>query len=241
MTILTLSLTLLLGCKGDDGTTDDSNTADTQETGEVDLAALYAAAVADAAVADTDEVYDKLISISESNTSLDFDAEGRVLVVTWTSWNGYDDGVGADTTVGVDVWVTTTPEVQTMCSSLDLDADALTLRLEQHLGLPAGTGKDRFVQLRVHPEDLFRPSPDPEVTDSVASLDFPAEVSQDHKDWIDGLMASSYGEDGYPWTRLGYTYDWAPGASEIGASEFVIRSGSTVGVDSVQSLAEYCP
>ena len=52
MTILTLSLTLLLGCKGDDGTTDDSNTADTQETGEVDLAALYAAAVADAAVAD---------------------------------------------------------------------------------------------------------------------------------------------------------------------------------------------
>ena len=128
-----------------------------------------------------------------------------------------------------------------MCSSLDLDADALTLRLEQHLGLPSGTGKDRFVQLRVHPEDLFRPSPDPEVTDSVASLDFPAEVSQTHKDWIDGLMASSYGEDGYPWTRLGYTYDWAPGASEIGASEFVIRSGSTVGVDSVQSLAEYCP
>ena len=97
------------------------------------------------------------------------------------------------------------------------------------------------MQLRVHPEDLFRPSPDPEVTDSVASLDFPAEVSQTHKDWIDGLMASSYGEDGYPWTRLGYTYDWAPGASEIGASEFVIRSGSTVGVDSVQSLAEYCP
>ena len=240
MTILTLTL-LLIGCKGGDETTDDSNTTDTQETGEVDLAALYAAAVADASVADTDELYDQLIAIHSSNTSLDFDAEGRVLVVTWTSWDGYDSGVGADTTVGVDVWVTTAPEVQTMCSSLDLDADALTLRLEQHLGLPSGTGKDRFVQLRVHPEDLFRPSPDPEVTDSVASLDFPAEVSQTHKDWIDGLMASSYGEDGYPWTRLGYTYDWAPGASEIGASEFVIRSGSTVGVDSVQSLAEYCP
>ena len=241
MTLLTLTLALLLGCKGGDDTTDDSGPGDTQETGEVDLAARYAAAVADAAVADADEVYDQLIAITEANTRLDFDAEGRVLVVTWTSWDGYDGVVGTDTTVGVDVWVTAVPELQEMCASLDLDADALTLRLEQHLGLPAGTGKDRFVQLRAHPADLFRPSPDPEVPDSVASLDFPAEVSQDHKDWIDGLKATSYGEDGYPWTRLGYTYDWAPGAAEIGASEFVIRSGSTVGVDSVQSLAEYCP
>lgn len=236
MTFLTLSL-LLIGCKGGDDKVDTA----IDDTGEVDLAARYAAAVADAAVADADELYDQLIAVTEANSSLDFDDQGRVLVVTWTSWNGYDGAVGTDTPVGVDVWVTTTPEVQTFCGGLDLDAEALTLRLEQRLGLPAGTGKDRFVQLRVHPDDLFRPSPDPEVTDSVASLEFPAEVSQAHKDWIDGLMASSYGEDGYPWTRLGYTYDWAPGASEIGASEFVIRSGSTVGVDSVQSLAEYCP
>lgn len=236
MTFLTLSL-LLIGCKGGD---DNVDTA-IDDTGEVDLTARYAAAVADAAVADPDEIYDQLIAVNEANSALDFDDQGRVLVVTWTSWDGYDGAVDTDTTVGVDVWVTTTPEVQTFCGGLDLDAEALTLRLEQRLGLPAGTGKDRFVQLRVHPDDLFRPSPDPEVTDSVASLEFPTEVSQDHKDWIDGLMASSYGEDGYPWTRLGYTYDWAPGASEIGASEFVIRSGSTVGVDSVQSLAEYCP
>ncbi|MCK6523437.1 hypothetical protein L6R49_18650 [Myxococcota bacterium] len=236
MTFLTLSL-VLIGCKGGD---DNVDTA-IDDTGEVDLAARYAAAVADASVADLDEVYDQLIAVTDANSSLDFDDQGRVLVVTWTSWDGYDGAVGTDTTVGVDVWVTTTPEVQTFCGGLDLDAEALTLRLEQRLGLPAGTGKDRFVQLRVHPDDLFRPSPDPEVTDSVASLEFPTEVSQAHKDWIDGLMSSSYGEDGYPWTRLGYTYDWAPGASEIGASEFVIRSGSTVGVDSVQSLAEYCP
>ena len=58
---------------------------------------------------------------------------------------------------------------------------------------------------------------------------------------IEDLRAASYGEDGYPWTQLGYTYDWAPGAeSEVGESEFVVRAGSEVIVESVTSQADYC-
>jgi hypothetical protein len=57
---------------------------------------------------------------------------------------------------------------------------------------------------------MFRPSPDAEIDDSVAELEFPAGTSQDHMTWITDRMATSYGEGGYPWTRLGYTYDWNP-------------------------------
>ncbi|MBU6351343.1 MAG: hypothetical protein KGS73_14490 [Chloroflexi bacterium] len=37
----------------------------------------------------------------------------------------------------------------------------------------------------------------------------------------------------YPWTRLGYTYDWSNSASEVGLSEFVVAAGSTVAVEPV--------
>jgi hypothetical protein len=46
--------------------------------------------------------------------------------------------------------------------------------------------------------------------------------------------------NGYPWTHLGYTYNWTPGADRYGASEYVIRGGATATiVDNVPSL-KYC-
>jgi len=41
--------------------------------------------------------------------------------------------------------------------------------------------------------------------------------------------------NGYPWTRLGYTYDWNPNSPEVGLSEYIVRGGSTVTVAAVGS------
>jgi hypothetical protein len=87
---------------------------------------------------------------------------------------------------------------------------------------------------------MFRPSPDPEITDTVASLEFPTGAPDTHVQWFNARLASSYGTDGYPWTRLGYTYDWAPCGSEVGLSEFVVGKGTTVGVASVSTTDDYC-
>ncbi|HEU4533483.1 MAG TPA: hypothetical protein VFS00_05170, partial [Polyangiaceae bacterium] len=209
--------------------------------GEGGLAQLYRAAVADAEVAEASEIVTTLVAITPQNAALTFDAEGRVLVVTWTSFTGYDDKVGQPTDLGVDVFVSVAPEVKTFCTAAGLSGEALSLRLEQKLGLPPGNGKDRMVELWAPTSALFRPSPDPEINDSVAELDFPAGTPQPHIDWINTLKAESYGQDGYPWTRLGYTYDWAPDApSEVGLSEFVIAKGSTVVVNSVTATGDYC-
>ncbi|KYF55277.1 hypothetical protein BE08_43410, partial [Sorangium cellulosum] len=193
-----------------------------------------------AEVAEESERVDTLIAIDDQNGELLRDDEDRVLMVTWTSYAGYDDLVGQETTLAVEVWGTAAPQLQAFCRASGLEGTALSLRLEQRLGLPPDNGKDRIVQLWVPAESMFRPSPDLEIDDSVAELDFPADTPQEHVDWVDALKATSYGENGYPWTRLGYTYDWNPEGTEVGESEFVIRKGTTVVVESVTSQEEYC-
>ena len=47
---------------------------------------------------------------------------------------------------------------------------------------------------------------------------------------------------GYPWTRLGYTYDWTPGAKDdVGVTEFVVASGATAYLERVGSQRDFFP
>jgi hypothetical protein len=121
------------------------------------------------------------------------------------------------------------------------------MRIAQLLGLPPETHHSRFAEPWVDPRDLFRPSADPEITDHEAEIDFPdilnpfLTISSDYKTWINNRVGASYGEDGFPWTRPGYTYDWSPRTSEKGLSEFVLRPHSTVIVGDVKSTQDYIP
>lgn len=211
-----------------------------------DLQQAYSRAVRDAQVAEPEEVSRTLIAIRPENPLLIWSDDGeRVLVVTWTSWDGYDSLVGTSFEVSRDVWVTAAPEVKEFCRGLHQPPADVALRLEQILGLPPGSGKTRFVELWVQPNDLFRPSPDPEISDQEAEVDFPVStryvaISQDYVKWFDDLKSRSYGPDGYPWTRLGYTYDWGNVESEVGLSEFVVRNGADVSVNAVIDTQAYC-
>ena len=206
----------------------------------------YSAAVADAAVAEPSEISKNLVAIVPANDQLVWKNRGdavnaKVLVVTWTSYNGYDGYVDKPYTMSREVWVTTVPEVKNFCKQNNVHN---ALRLEQLLGLPPNNGKTKFVEMWVRPADLYRPSADPEITDSEAETDFPAPncyitVSDDFKNWYNNLKSNSYGANGYPWTRLGYTYDWGNKKSHIGMSEFVILPNSTVEIKSVTSTEEY--
>ena len=209
-----------------------------------ELKARYVAAVADAKDAEPAEVATGLVWIGPANPDLVWSpARDRVLVVTWTNWSGYDGLVGRETTVGRETWVTAVPELRRRCAAIPPGTD-VTLRLEQLLGLPPRNGKTKLVQLWVSPGDLFRPAADPEIGDREAGPDFPnnrrVAVTAAHRAWIEDLESKSYGADGYPWTRLGYTYDWNNPRSEVGLSEFVVEKGAVVRVESVQDTASYC-
>jgi len=53
-------------------------------------------------------------------------------------------------------------------------------------------------------------------------------------------ILSLYFEDKkYPWTRLGYTYDWGNPCHEVGLSEFVIKKDAEVIVEDIETVEEY--
>lgn len=233
--ILSISLIAILsaGCVLDDS-------QDTSPAEAADLEQMYRDAIEDAMLADEDEIYNELTPITESNAELqwmEYSGEEYVLVVTWTKHpESYPVGSNVSTWWG-DTWVMVIPELKGFVETNNIPDEELTLRLEQLIGLPYNNGNEYFVEMWVRPDDLFRPSPDPDITDTQAQLYFNENVSQEHVYWFNSHKNATYDE--YPWTRLGYTYDWGNPESEVGLSEYVIRNNSTVVVSSVSTTLDY--
>jgi hypothetical protein len=191
----------------------------------------YDAAVRDAAVFSASRMY-ALRAVPRGVDTVD--------VVTWTA---YPDSYRQPTvTLGFgDVWATLDPEVRERCR--EFDAATRTERLDQLLGLPTSTQERMFVSLRVNVTDIFRPCPDPDVFTTSCTAQPASTGSTEHLAWMARQsFTAAQVPGGYPWTRLGYTYDWSPDAHHrYGASEYVIRRNAVVQVIGVpQSTEEYC-
>ncbi len=201
----------------------------------------YIGAIEDAMIAKPSEVSNNLTPISLNNSDLIWQGEGEnatVLVVTWTK---YSDSYPIEqniTTSWGNTWVTAAPQLQIFFNDHVSSDTNVTLRAAQLLGLPANTSNTYFVELWVKPQNLFRPSPDNEIGDNTAQLNFPSNATSEYKAWFNSYIISSYYPMRYPWTRLGYTYDWAS-SNHVGLSEFVIMQNSTVTVKSVTPTAVY--
>lgn len=199
----------------------------------------YSAAVEDAISADADEIYGGLIAITEKNDMLEWKG-GKVKVVTFTSYpDSYPEGETIKTNWG-ETWVTVVPELKTFYDVKGCTAESPILRIEQVLGLPQGSGNKWFAEMWVNPDDLYRPCPDNEINDSICELTFPVGTTFEHIEWFNIQYDKSYGlEKSYPWTRLGYTYDWGNPNDEIGLSEFIIRKNAEVAVEKLESFEDY--
>ena len=93
--------------------------------------------------------------------------------------------------------------------------------------MPEEAGCTRITAFWARPEEVLRPA---YATDPTAQMetDYALVPEGDYKDWFDGNILWSYFESEYPWTRLGYTYDWSGGESEYGLTEFLLRdAGNT--------------
>lgn len=213
-----------------------------------ELQKMYQAAIDDARIAEPSEVYPYLTPVVESNANITWNGEPgnkKIVVTTWTTWDGYDKLIGKTVNVNSlpssfetpgkdvspfgqykvtrDIWVTVVPELKNFIRKQHISFDDLSLRCEQLIGLQPKGGRTRFVEFLVDPKDIFRPSPDPEITDTVAGIDFPADVSESHKAWINTTKSVIYDSWKFPWTRLGYTYDWGnPVPPHVGLSEYII-------------------
>jgi hypothetical protein len=257
-----------------------------------DLQALYDAAVEDAKAMTAPEISRDLTAIVPDNPALHWEngvAGSRVLVATWigsaSACASYNDPAAPGCkagqecpTYGFNSWVTVVPELKAL-----LGGSPTNLRVAQALGLPPPMETQTLentcvLEFYVSPGDLFRPSPDPEVTDREAELAFPIDGFRrfadarlvysempceparcpscttsgrcgmtSYRHWFENRRAYVYSQTPvsgpYPWTALGYTYDWGnPVAPHFGVSEFVVNAGSSgvpVFIKSVSSTISY--
>jgi len=110
------------------------------------------------------------------------------------------------------------------------------LRLRQLLGLPREENITHFTMFWVDPKDMFRPAYKPDVTSSEMDCRFEGEddttldsLGMWLRNWFDDTWDKNYkSKKPYPWTRLGYTYDWGSKGERYGLSEFLVRGESTV-------------
>lgn len=197
------------------------------------------------------DIHDQLTPITQKNDQLiwkQIDGHDHVQVGSWVStFEYYQDSLGQSYNTGpYDIWVTAAPELQALCRDPAWRGDDVDQRLMRFLGLPPTTKKVGFAIFWVRPDDLFRPCPDNEITDSACSLALPDDVAPWYRAWFNDLRARQYQvsqvpqSSGWPWTQLGYTFDWHNIERPIGISEFVIKQNATVHIEALTPTAVYC-
>jgi len=210
---------------------------------KANLEKLYQASVEDAITADSSEICDTLWAINSSNTKLEWRTINNEQYVLAGNFNRHPESY-SDTSLinswGV-IWVFLPRQMKSrILSSRIRDNDTL-MRMNQLLGLPPSNTYSYIVELWVKPADLYRPAGDPEIDDNTASAYLTANADPKYVIWFNQNIYDSYFADGtlYPWTRLGYTYDWGNPASEVGLSEFCIKENSLVYVKKLYPAAAY--
>ena len=95
--------------------------------------------------------------------------------------------------------------------------------------------------MKVRKQDIFRPCA-MSTTKTATCVQPPADyfMEDEHAVFFSNQTINSYKTDGYPWTRLGYTYDWNPRTGDYGVSEYVIKKNSKIEVVNILSTEAYC-
>jgi len=179
-----------------------------------------------------------------------------VNVVTWMRQQPANQVKAPSTTTAAsETWVTVEPNLQEFCRAYvrdhGPDEAGLTRRLEQRLGLSPASNKVTFVRMRLDhpgPDVIFRPCTDSAADHANCGLGPPTNAPPAYRQWFLEHYYSSYGQSlfgQFPWTALGYTFDWAPGPDpssfqRTGESEFVIPKDAPIAILEKMSTSQYC-
>ena len=204
---------------------------------ETDQQTLFDDAVEDAMIIDKDEIL-PVVSLEEGQPYAVYDQDGRILLYTFHKYpDSYPDGADVKLEWG-NVWTFTGGELEEWYQKNKEGVTDWQARIKELIGLRPDNESEYFTAMWVKPEDVFRPAYVSDIGTTEMTDAFSDEVDEDYKEWFDSNIISSYFDGKYPWTRLGYTYDWADNGSEYGLSEFIIKKDSDVKVAYTVELKE---
>ena len=143
-------------------------------------------------------------------------------------------------------WVAQPDELRALCHG---KPDPL-LALQQALGLPPEKRTDEKVfTFDVRPSDMFRPcASSPDIRTKQCSVDLPvrpnaSQAGTEHfvlKQMMDSYR-SGFTSPGYPFTAMGWSYDWDPSSpTHQGVSEYVVKPGAVISRVTSVDPATFC-
>ena len=179
--------------------------------------------------------------------------------------SAYYPTTGQEIAAGTDLWVTPVPEMKAeILSGIAGDYKANpALAASKYLGLPPVNSNNAVVEFWVAPVSMLRPAISTDITSHSAETEFPLTMqviptvdtalvpktspgpgyapASNYVTWFLERESSIYALSGapYPWTGLGYTYNWSNPADPVGGSEFLIPKGTPVTVKSVTPIGQY--
>lgn len=206
------------------------------------LADLYTSAVRDAVFAEPDEIQ-PLVCVAQDSPLVTFNQKkDKVLMLNFNNYpESYIAGQPFTCKYGV-VWTFTDKEIIKWFAEL-ADKDKVAdwpMRFNQLGGMPYNRSYKCVTALWVSPADLRRPAYETDITKQIDPQKlFTKEVGEGLADWFKDNIVWSYFDSAYPWTRLGYTYDWADNGKEYGLTEFIILKNSVVDVEWTKTQEEF--
>ena len=145
-------------------------------------------------------------------------------------------------------WVFVLEDFQKRCLEKGIDSThynvesgALSKRLCQFLGLSDTDRRDTIVYMKVLAKNLFRPSYNTDIktrtTPNYAGINyFINNLDITNRRW----MLQQQFTNTYPWTRMGYTYDWGDRSNYVGVTEFILEPNTTfVGKTDYHVVGDY--
>lgn len=219
--------------------------------GTSDLNQLYANAIDDAMITESTERIDTLWPINVINNKLQWKTvKGKqyLLMATFMRFPGsYPEGDSINTTWG-DAWLFIPQQMKMRIGgSFKAGSDTL-LRICQLLGLPPvnPNTNTHIAEIWVPVDSLRRPAGNPDITTTTATEVLMSNATPAYANWFNNYIIYAYyhtltsaTDFHYPWTRLGYTYDWAPGSREVGLSEYVLRAKTGCWVNKTRTASNY--
>lgn len=215
------------------------------------MSELYKSAILDAMVADNAEIIDTLWALTPENTALQWKTikgKPHVLMASFMRYpSSYPVGDSINTSWG-ESWLFIPQQMKARIGSSFTAASDTTMRICQLLGLPPANERSNthIAEIWVNPERLYRPAGSQVITTKTTTATLSTNSPESFTSWYNNYIVFAYyrtlsatADYHYPWTRLGYTYDWAPKAKEVGLSEYVLQASSGAWVEKVSKVGNY--
>lgn len=201
---------------------------------------LYENACKDAVFA-TQEKIKPIVDIIKGSPGVKWNDNNQVLMCSFHHYpSSYPEGETVITSWG-ESWLVSVKEFSNWYKVEKGKFSDYMMRTRQIMGVDPNKAHTHISSFYVNPSDLFRPAFEPDITKQISELKLPDGASSEFVSWFKNNTYYSYFEANprLPWTRLGYTYDWAYNCNHYGLSEFVLKKNSSILIEKTLEVQQF--